>query len=56
MQLVAEMADKGFRNDLTENALDVLRQEIATLINNFRFENKTVVVADYGAKSYWFDL
>jgi len=56
MQLVAEMAEKGFNKDLTENALDVLRQEVASLINNLRFENKTVVVENYGDKSYWFDL
>ncbi len=56
MELVAAMADKGFRNDLTENALDVLRQEVASLIHNFRFENKTLVVDNYGEKSYWFDL
>jgi len=56
MELVAAMANKGFRSDLTENALDVLRQEIASLINNFRFDNKTLVVENYGEKSYWFDL
>jgi hypothetical protein len=56
MQLVAEMAVKGFRNDLTENALDVLRQDVASLINNLRFENKTLVVENYETKSYWFDV
>lgn len=56
MELVSEMATKGFRNDLAENALDVLRQEVASLIHNFRFENKTLVVENYGDKSYWFDL
>lgn len=56
MQLVAEMHEKGFRNDLVENALDVLRQETATLINNLRFENKTLVVEDYSGNSYWYDL
>jgi alkylation response protein AidB-like acyl-CoA dehydrogenase len=56
MQLVSEMADKGFHKDLIENALDILRQDIASLINNLRFENKTLVVENYGEKSYWFDL
>ena len=56
MQLVSEMAAKGFHKDLTENALDILRQDIASLINNLRFENKTLVVENYGEKSYWFDL
>lgn len=56
MQLVAEMAERGFNKDLTENALDVLRQEISNLINNLRYDNRTVVVENYGEKSYWFDL
>ena len=56
MQLVSEMAEKGFHKDLIENALDILRQDIASLINNLRFENKTLVVENYGEKSYWFDL
>ncbi len=56
MQLVANMGEKGFRNDLLENAFNMLRQELSTLINNLRFENKTVIVEDYESNSYWFDL
>ncbi|OIP81739.1 MAG: acyl-CoA dehydrogenase [Porphyromonadaceae bacterium CG2_30_38_12] len=56
MQLVAESAQRGFRSDLAENALDVLRQEVSSRINNLRFENQTLVVEDYAANSYWFDI
>lgn len=56
MQLVAEMAEKGFRNDLAENALDVLRQDISAYISSFRRENTTLLVEDYGSGSNWFDL
>ena len=56
MQLVAEMAEKGFRNDLAENALDVLRQDISAFISSFRRENTTLLVEDYGSGSSWFDL
>lgn len=56
MQLVAEMAAKGFRSDLAENALDVLRQEVTEFINSFRMQNTTLVVDDYSSKSSWFEL
>ena len=56
MELVSQQEENGFRKDLTENALTLLRQDVSMLLNNFRFVNTTNVVADYEADSYWFDL
>ncbi len=56
MDLVLYLEEKGFRKDLIDNALIVLRQEISTLINNFHFANNAVVVADYDEKSFWLDF
>jgi len=56
MQLVAEMADRGFRSDLSENALDVLTHDVATFISSLRRSQTGVLVDDYGQQSNWFDL
>lgn len=54
MQLVAEMSELEFRNDLTDNALSVLKLEIATLISTLRLENKTGLIENYTDQSNWF--
>ena len=56
MDLVLYLEEKGFRKDLIENALIVLRQEISTMLNNFHFANNAVVVAEYDEKSFWLDF
>ncbi len=56
MDLVLNLETKGFRKDLIENALIILKQEISALLNSFHVENNTLVVVDYNEKSYWMDL
>jgi alkylation response protein AidB-like acyl-CoA dehydrogenase len=56
MDLVLYLEEKGFRKDLIDNALIVLKQDITTLLSAFHFENNALVVADYEEKSFWFDL
>lgn len=56
MDLVLYLEEKGFRKDLTENALVSLKQDIYTLLNTFRFENKTKVIVDYNEDSNWYDF
>ncbi|MHC1704718.1 MAG: acyl-CoA dehydrogenase family protein [Tenuifilaceae bacterium] len=56
MNLVLNLEEKGFRKDLIENAVLVLKQEIQTLLNSFHFENKTQVVVEYEENSMWFNL
>jgi hypothetical protein len=56
MDLVLYLEEKGFRKDLIDNALIVLKQDISTLLHTFHFQNNAVVVAEYDENSYWFDF
>ncbi|MDR3653912.1 MAG: acyl-CoA/acyl-ACP dehydrogenase [Paludibacter sp.] len=53
MDLVIKMGDAGFRTDLIDGAISILRQEITTLISHFSFQQPTLVVADYQVDSNW---
>jgi len=48
-----DLAQKGFRKDLIEGALIMLRQDIATLMAGFSFDDKSSVIEDYQEKSDW---
>ena len=52
-ELVIKLGENGFRSDLISNALHFLKQEIATLIKNFNYNNQTMVVEDYQEESNW---
>lgn len=56
MQLVAEMEGRGFRSDLSENALDILTHDVANFISSLRRSQTSLLVDDYGQKSNWFEL
>ena len=56
MDLVLYLEEKGFRKDLTENTLTILKQDISTLLNTFHFENNTKVIVEYKEDSNWLDL
>jgi hypothetical protein len=56
MDLVLYLEEKGFRKDLIDNTLIILRQEISTLLNTFGFENRSSVVVEYEENSSWFDI
>jgi len=51
-----EMADKGFRKDLIEGGVTMLRQEITKLLAGFSFKNKSNVVEDYEENSSWLNF
>jgi alkylation response protein AidB-like acyl-CoA dehydrogenase len=56
MDLVLYLEEKGFRKDLTENTLIILKQDISALLNTFHFENNTKVIVEYSEDSNWFEL
>jgi len=56
MDLVLYLEDKGFRKDLVDNAVVILKQEISSLLNTFHFGNQVQVVVDYAENSFWLDL
>jgi len=56
MDMVIKMGDAGFRNDLIDGAVSLLRQEISTLVSHFAYQQPTKVVVDYQDTSSWSDL
>ena len=56
MDVVLYLEEKGFRKDLIDNTLIVLKQEIATLLNAFHYSNNALVVAEYEENSFWLDF
>lgn len=53
-QMVINLGEKGFRSDLIENGLTMLKQEIVSLMSNFSFKNETKLIEDYQDNSSWF--
>ena len=53
MDMVIKLGDAGFRNDLVDGAVSLLRQEISTLVSQFAFLQPTKVVEDYQIDSNW---
>lgn len=53
---VAALAHKGFRQDLTDSSIDMIRQEVATLLSAYQHSTKAVPVEDYRENSSWTDF
>lgn len=53
LDLVIQLGEAGFRSDLIESAVSLLRQEISNLVNNYKYEQKTLVIEDYIEGSSW---
>lgn len=53
LQLVLELDDRGFREELTRGAVGVLRQDISSLLCDFRRVHDGDVISDYGDDSSW---
>ncbi len=56
MDFVLYLEEKGFRKDLIENTLIILKQDISTLLNTFHFKNNTKVIIEYKENSNWLDF
>ncbi|MFA6481873.1 MAG: acyl-CoA dehydrogenase family protein [Bacteroidales bacterium] len=56
MDHVVYLGEKGYRKDLIENAIEVLKQDISTILKTFTFNNQVKVVVDYQEGSQWFGL
>jgi hypothetical protein len=53
MDMVIKLGDAGFRNDLVDGAVSLLRQDISTLVSQFAYLQTTRVVEDYQIDSNW---
>ena len=52
-EMVINLGDSGYRKDLINNGLEMLSQEIISLISGFNVKNTTAVVEDYSENSSW---
>lgn len=55
-EMVINLGEKGFRNDLINNGLNMLKQEIVSMMSNFNFKNETNLVEDYQDNSSWLNF
>ena len=56
MDMVIKLGNAGFRSDLVDAAISLLRQEITTLVSHFDYNQPTLVVEDYQIDSSWNDF
>jgi hypothetical protein len=56
MELVIDLGDRGFRNDLITHALTILRQDIESLLQTYRSANTAVAVDAYEEESFWLNF
>jgi alkylation response protein AidB-like acyl-CoA dehydrogenase len=56
MEMVIDLGKKGFRQDLINNTISILRTEISGLLGNFRLLERTHVVEDYQHNSSWYNF
>ncbi len=56
LEYVLDLEPRGFRKDLIENCVDVMKVDINALVGSFRFPNKVNVVRDYQEGSNWMDF
>lgn len=56
LDLVIRLGENGFRKDLIDNAVSIVRQEITQLMGSFNFAQNAAVVEDYNEKSNWSDF
>lgn len=50
---VLDLGEKGFRKDLIDNCISIVKQEISALVSSFKFDNSVKVVEDYSEESSW---
>ena len=56
LQMVLELGDRGFREDLIRGAVSVLQQDVASLLSGFRRASEQDAVDDYGEESSWLEF
>lgn len=50
---VLDLEEKGFRKDLVQNCIGLVKQEVAALMCSFKFDQSIQVVEDYLDQSSW---
>jgi alkylation response protein AidB-like acyl-CoA dehydrogenase len=53
MEMVIKLGEKGFRQDLINNGIAMLRKEITSLMGHFKITDNSQIVEDYQQNSSW---
>lgn len=53
---VLNLQKKGFRKDLVDNCITMVKQEVVALIASFQFDNTVKAIDDYSADSSWLNF
>lgn len=56
MEMVLQLGDRGFREDLINNGLAMLRYEVTGLLSSYQAENLALAVDDYQEGGSWLPL
>lgn len=56
MEMVMNLGEKGFRQDLINNGIAMLHSEINSLMSHFKVPDSTQVVEDYNHNSSWLNF
>ena len=54
--MVLNLSERGFRTDLIENGLNMLKQDIVSLMSSFKFKNETNLIEEYQDNSSWLNF
>ncbi len=53
MQMVIDLGDRGFRRDLIDNCLAMMRRQISSLVGTYSDPHRVTLVEDYDRESSW---
>lgn len=53
---VAALGYKGFRKDLVNDSIDMIRQEVSALASSYHYSSHVVPVEEYSTNSSWIDF
>lgn len=53
---VTDLLEKGFRKELVENCITMIKQEVTALASTLQFNNSVMAIDDYQLASSWLDF
>lgn len=56
MEMVIDIGNRGFHQDMIRNTIDMLKQELSSRLNSWSFNTTAMVAVDYGEQSHWRDF
>lgn len=51
-----EMQEKGFRDDLITNCMQLIKLDVSKLMNSFHSKNTIIEIEDYNENSHWYNF